>query len=205
MFIKYKDFTVAQKQTSLDQPTDVTAVILNEARRMLGEIWDRQYDEEKAKAEDARMLAYERKTTDFTPVAVAATPSFPAPTGNPTPPPTTAPPERFARRNSGASSVTPKAPKDDALVFTYENGEKALSAAKKAIKGHPDYRFHRTRLPDGTDCFEVVSGTKVLERHCVTNKNHYIYTFCQCLAGRETILRETITKKKWKHQQLFEE
>lgn len=40
MFIKYKDFTVAQKQTSLDQPTDVTAVILNEARRMLTEIWD---------------------------------------------------------------------------------------------------------------------------------------------------------------------
>ena len=99
MFIKYKDFTVAQKQTSLDQPTDVTAVILNEARRMLGEIWDgttpirqvglgvsklthesaiqmslfedpkleyyrkwdRQYDEEKAQAEDARMLAYERE------------------------------------------------------------------------------------------------------------------------------------------------
>ena len=99
MFIKYKDFSVAQKQTSLDQPTDVTAVILNEARRMLGEIWDgstpirqvglgvsklthesaiqmslfedpkleyyrewdRQYDEEKAQAEDARMLAYERK------------------------------------------------------------------------------------------------------------------------------------------------
>lgn len=26
----------------------------------------------------------------------------------------------------------------------------ALSAAKKAIKGHPDYRFHRTHLPDGT-------------------------------------------------------
>ncbi|MBR1574450.1 MAG: DNA polymerase IV [Bacteroidales bacterium] len=102
MFIKYKDFTVAQKQTSLDQPTDVTAVILNEARRMLGEVWDgitpirqvglgvsklthesaiqmslfedpkleyyrewdRQYDEKKAKAEDARMLAYERKKND---------------------------------------------------------------------------------------------------------------------------------------------
>ena len=209
MFIKYKDFTVAQKQTSLDQPTDVTAVILNEARRMLGEIWDgstpirqvglgvsklthesaiqmslfedpkleyyrewdRQYDEEKAQAEDARMLAYERETTDFTPVAVAATPSFQAPAGNPSPAPTTAPPELFVRRNSGASTVTPKAPKDDALVFTYENGEKALSAAKKAIKGHSDYRFHRTRLPDGTNCFEVVSGTKVLERHCVTNKN----------------------------------
>ena len=99
MFIKYKDFSVAQKQCQISQPTDVTAVILNEARRMLSEVWDgwtpirqvglgvsklthenavqmslfedpkmeyyrewdRQYDEEKAKAEDARLLAYERK------------------------------------------------------------------------------------------------------------------------------------------------
>ena len=99
MFIKYKDFTVAQKQCQVPQPTDITAVILNEARRMLSEVWDgvtpirqvglgvsklthesyiqmslfedpkleyyrewdRQYDERKAKAEDARMLAYERK------------------------------------------------------------------------------------------------------------------------------------------------
>lgn len=99
MFIKYKDFSVAQKQCQVRQPTDITAVILNEARRMLSEVWDgvtpirqvglgvsklthesyiqmslfedpkleyyrewdRQYDERKAKAEDARMLAYERK------------------------------------------------------------------------------------------------------------------------------------------------
>ena len=98
MFVKYKDFSVAQKQCQTAQPTDVTAVILNEARRMLQEVWDgitpirqvglgvsklthesaiqmslfedpkleyyrewdRQYDEKKAKAEDARMLAYER-------------------------------------------------------------------------------------------------------------------------------------------------
>jgi len=81
--------------------------------------WDRQYDEQKAKAEDARMLAYERKK------------------------------------------------KDDALVFRYPDGEQALAAAKKAIKGHPSYRFHRSTLPDGTDCFEVVEGNKVLERHIV--------------------------------------
>ena len=98
MFVKYKDFSVAQKQCQTAQPTDVTAVILNEARRMLQEVWDgitpirqvglgvsklthesaiqmslfedpkleyyrewdRQYDEKKAKEEDARMLAYER-------------------------------------------------------------------------------------------------------------------------------------------------
>ena len=59
--------------------------------------WDRQYDEQKAKAEDARMLAYERKTTDDTP-------------------------------------VNPKTPEDGALMFWYDNGEKALSAAKKAVK-----------------------------------------------------------------------
>ena len=40
MFVKYKDFSVAQKQTSLEQPTDVTAVILNAARKMLTEVWD---------------------------------------------------------------------------------------------------------------------------------------------------------------------
>ena len=40
MFIKYKDFSVAQKQCQTDQPTDVTAVILNVARRMLADVWD---------------------------------------------------------------------------------------------------------------------------------------------------------------------
>ena len=189
MFIKYKDFTVAQKQTSLSRPTDITAVILNEARRMLTEVWDgvtpirqvglgvsklthenceqmslfedpkleyyrewdRQYDEQRAQAEDARMLAYERK------VAPVETP----------PPPTEAPPARARRQYSGASPVRRSMPKDDALVFTYDSGEKALAAAKKAIKGHPAYRFHRATLPDGTDCFEVVEDQKVLERHCV--------------------------------------
>ena len=187
MFIKHTDFSVQQKQTSLSQPTDVTAIILNEARRMLGEIWDgqtpirqvglgvsklthesavqmslfedpkleyyrewdRQYDEDRARQEDARMLAYERKVTEPS--------SFPPPTGNP--------------RRSGASSVSRSQPKDDALVFTYDSGEKALAAAKKAIKGHPNYRFHRATLPDGTDCFEVVDGQKTIERHTVAKKN----------------------------------
>ena len=42
MFIKYKDFSVVQKQCRTEQPTDVTAVILNEARRLLAEVWDGQ-------------------------------------------------------------------------------------------------------------------------------------------------------------------
>ena len=40
MFIKYKDFSVAQKQRQLSAPTDVTALILNEVRGMVTEIWD---------------------------------------------------------------------------------------------------------------------------------------------------------------------
>ena len=40
MFVKYNNFTVSQKQCGLAQPTDVTAVILNEARKLLAEAWD---------------------------------------------------------------------------------------------------------------------------------------------------------------------
>ena len=40
VFIKYKDFTVMQRQCTLPEPTDVTAVILNGARKMLAEIWN---------------------------------------------------------------------------------------------------------------------------------------------------------------------
>ena len=194
MFVKYKDFSVAQKQTTLEQPSDVTAIILNAARRMLTEVWDgvtpirqvglgvaklthesavqmslfedpkmeyyrewdRQFDEDRARYEDAKMLAYERKSA---PVVEEAPPTPPLPTEPP--------PERASRRYSGASSVTRKVPKDDALVFTYDSGEKALAAAKKALKGHPSYRFNRGTLPDGSVCFEVVDGNKVLERHTV--------------------------------------
>ena len=88
--------------------------------------WDRQYDEQKAKAEDARMLAYERKK------------------------------------------------KDGALVFKYPTGEAALSAAKKAVRSNPAYRFHRHILDDGTDCFEVIADSKVLERHIVEQMNNAI-------------------------------
>ena len=99
VFIKYKDFTVMQRQCTLPEPTDVTALILNEARRLLAEIWngetpvrqvglgvsklthdpyvqmslfedprmeyyrewDRAYDEQASRPEDARLRAYEHK------------------------------------------------------------------------------------------------------------------------------------------------
>ncbi|MGM9786104.1 MAG: DNA polymerase thumb domain-containing protein [Candidatus Cryptobacteroides sp.] len=40
VFIKYKDFSVAQRQHQISQPTDITAVILNEARALVKDIWD---------------------------------------------------------------------------------------------------------------------------------------------------------------------
>jgi len=41
VFVKTKDFEVHAKQCSLSQPTDVTAQILNEARGMIPQVWDR--------------------------------------------------------------------------------------------------------------------------------------------------------------------
>ena len=188
MFIKYNDFSVAQKQCQVQQPTDVTAVILNEARRMLTEVWDgatpirqvglgvsklthdsalqlslfedpsmeyyrewdRQYDEQMAAREDARMLAYERN----------ATPSSPTQGG-------TMPAQRDRTVRPSSSQNSKKEP--NILTFSYPDGESALKAAKKAIKGKPTYRYHRNILPDGTDCFEVLDDGKVIERHLVKN------------------------------------
>ncbi|MBQ3765814.1 MAG: DNA polymerase IV [Bacteroidales bacterium] len=171
MFIKYKDFSVAQKQCQTGQPTDITAVILNEARRMLAEVWDgvtplrqvglgvsrltretveqmslfedpkmeyyrewdRQYDAARAQSEDARLLAYERKST---PEAPADAPSPSADTGP--------------------------------LIFRYPDGEKALAAVKRAVRRDPSLRFHRVTLPDGTDCFDLLRDGRLLERHMGT-------------------------------------
>ena len=40
VFVKHADFSVVQKQCVLPQPTDVTALLLAEGRRLLAEIWD---------------------------------------------------------------------------------------------------------------------------------------------------------------------
>ena len=193
MFVKYTDFSVAQKQTSLDQPSDVTALILNAARRMLAEVWDgvaplrqvglgvsklthetveqmslfedpkmdyyrewdRQYDAERARAEDARLLAYERK---------------PAPGGPAAPPaPQSTEPTYVVLREVTAPSTPAEATSTSTdtgpLVFRYPDGEKALAAVKRAVRSDPSLRFHRVRLPDGTDCFDLLRDGKLMERH----------------------------------------
>lgn len=40
MFIKHKDFSVAQKQCRTSRPTDITAEILNIVRSLLSQVWD---------------------------------------------------------------------------------------------------------------------------------------------------------------------
>lgn len=40
VFVKYRDFSTSQRQCSLAEPTDVTAVILNAARGLLPDVWD---------------------------------------------------------------------------------------------------------------------------------------------------------------------
>ena len=158
MFVKYKDFTVSQKQTSLGQPTDVTAVILNEARRMLGEVWDgvtpiRQVGLGVSKLthesaiqmslfEDPKMDYYREWDRQFD--------------------------EQRSNYEDAKMLAYERKKKDEALVFSYPSGEAALAAAKKAIKGNPSYRFQRHQMEDGTDCFEILDGTKVIERHCVS-------------------------------------
>lgn len=74
---------------------------------------------------------------------------------------------RYSHPQPGILLLRPQLRHPNALIFMYDDGEKALTAAKKTIKGHPTYRFHRTILPDGTDCFEVLNDGKVIERHIV--------------------------------------
>ncbi len=109
-----------------------------------------------AAREDARMLAYERK----------ATPSFPTQE-------VTAPAQRDRTVRPFSGQDSKKDPK--ILTFSYPDGESALKAAKKAIKGKPTYRYHRNILPDGTDCFEVLDSGSVIERHIVLREPIFKY------------------------------
>ena len=206
MFVKYTDFSVAQKQCQTGQPTDITAVILNEARRMLAEVWDgvtplrqvglgvsklthetveqmslfedpkmeyyrewdRQYDAARAQAEDARLLAYERKNPPQA-SAPASTSAVSPSTEDPTAP------TYVVLREVTAPSAPAEAPSTSAdtgpLLFHYPDGEKALAAAKSAVRTDPSLRIRHTKFPDGSDCFDLLRDGKLLERHMVTRKH----------------------------------
>ena len=117
--------------------------------------WDRQYDARMEQAEDARMLAYEKKAPPIPPAKEnASAPHREAPTsskqkGTPSldnpPPPSLRdmPPEKGLRR---------KEHEPDILVFHFPDGERALSAVKKAVRDNHALSYASKRLEDGTYC-----------------------------------------------------
>lgn len=184
VFIKYKDFSVFQRQGRMEHPTDVTALILFEARRLLYDLWDkstpvrqvgialsrlshesvvqmslfedpkmeyyrewdREYDERMARKGDARLAAYERKPTS--------------------------PEDRGTRGGNTLGSDARRenvgggtAAREAALEFRYSGREEALAAAKKAVRNVGGRSMQSRSTPGGGVCFEVKSGTVVIERH----------------------------------------
>ena len=159
VFVKSYDFVVRSKQCQMEQPTDVTALILNTARKMIPEIWDgytplRQVGLGVAKLtheatwqlslfEDEKMEYYRQWDREYDERMAAE--------------------ENKRYRQRG---------KEQILTFSYNQGEEALRAAKEAIRTKRGAMFGRITLPDGTDGFEVKDGSgKVIERHLVQQRS----------------------------------
>ena len=138
-------------------PTDVTAVILNEARRLIPEVWDgitplRQvglgvsrltHDMPLTLFEDEKMEYYRQWDADYDRKMEEQ--------------------EKKDRHYRDGRSK--------ALMFSYATGEQALRAAKNSVKGGNGCSFARNPLPDGTDCFEVKdSEGKTVELHMIVKR-----------------------------------
>lgn len=156
VFVKTRDFISRSRQHSLTFPTDVTAVILNEARRMIPDVWDgvtplRQvglgvsrltHDVPLALFEDEKMDYYRQWDAEYDDRMTAL--------------------EKKDRHYRDGRSK--------ALKFSYASGEKALKAAKASVREGTGRTMSRKPLPDGTDCFEVRdSEGEVLELHMVVS------------------------------------
>ncbi len=154
VFVKTSGFETHSKQCTLTFPTDVTAVILKEARKLITEIWDgttplRQvglgvtrltHDMPLTLFEDADMEYYRQWDADYDRKMQEQE-------------------KKDRHYRDGRSKV---------LRFSYSSGEQALRGAKKAVKEGSGRSFDRNPLPDGTDCFEVKdSRGMVLELHMV--------------------------------------
>ena len=156
VFVKTKDFEVHSKQCSLSQPTDVTALLLDEARRMVPIVWDgitplrqvgfgvfrltHEAGMQLSLFEDEKIGYYRQWDKDYDAKMELREPD-----------------SRHRQRG-----------KEKALVFSYHTGEEALSAAKKSVRAGRNLYFARTIQDDGTDCFSVMDNDgKILEKHTV--------------------------------------
>ena len=176
VFIKYHDFTIAQKQCQMARPSATTAIILNEARRMVAEIWDgvtplRQVGlgvsklthepyEQLTLFEDPQIEYYREWDRLYDEEKSQAEDARMLAFGRKVVQPAEIPPPRPSRRRSEL--------KDNSLVFTYSDGEQALAAAKSAVKQNPTFRLYSKRQEDGTRYFVVVDEDgKAVERHFI--------------------------------------
>lgn len=154
VFVKSKDFVSRSRQHTLTYPTDVTAVILNEARRLIPEVWDgvtplRQvglgvsrltHDMQLMLFEEEGMQSYREWDADYDRRMLEQE-------------------KKDRHYRDGRLRV---------LKFSYATGEQALRAAKSSVREGSGRSLDRNPLPDGTDCFEVKdSEGKVIEQHMV--------------------------------------
>ena len=156
VFVKTKDFEVHSKQCSLSQPTDVTALLLNEGRRLVPIVWDgvtplrqigfgvfkltHETGLQLSLFEDEKIEYYRQWDREYD--------------------------AKLELRES--DSRHRQRGRERALVFSYHTGEEALAAAKRSVRGGRNLYFTRTPLEDGTDCFSVMDQEgKVLEKHTV--------------------------------------
>jgi len=147
---------VNSRQCTLRQPTDVTALILNEARGMIPTVLNRvtpmrqvglgvfklTHDKNMRLLlfEDDSKMEYYREWDR----------------------------ECDAKKSLRESDRHHSRGREKVLTFSYKTGELALSAAKHAVLDNRSYFFARQMLPDWTDCFEVKDHEgKVIECHQV--------------------------------------
>ena len=165
IFVKHSDFSVVQRQGQLARPTDVTALILNEARRLAGTVWDgvtplrqvglgvskltHETDLQLSLFEDPRIEYYRQWDREYDALAEQ-------------------------RNDSRASAFQRQAPspgirrkEPEILTFRYGSGEEALAAVKRAVREHRTWKFTRRTVSDGSDGFELCDSGKPVERHCV--------------------------------------
>lgn len=157
VFVKSSEFVTRSKQRTISIPTDVTAVILNEARRLIPDVWDgvtplRQvglgvskltHDVALTLFEDEQMEYYRQWDADYDRKMQELE-------------------KKDRHYRDGRSKV---------LTFSYPDGERALKAAKTSAREGEGRTMSRNPLPDGTDCFEVKDNEgNVIELHTVVKR-----------------------------------